>query len=224
MIVSALLGVLAGAILWLDRVFMFQFMLSRPVIIGALVGLVMGDVRIGLMVGASLELLWLNAPPVGAYLPNDETFCAAAAVPVGIIAGSHMGAHASAGLAILLCLPAALVGRSLDVRLRNLNEGLTPSGESVTEQGVSKAMALAVGRSFLLGFVTLSCCVLVLGAVPLIAHPYLPEVLVKAVSFVPFVCIIIGLASLASKEIPKKSHAGMIVLGMTLVLVLSWII
>ena len=84
MITEGFLGVLSGSLLWMDRVYIFQLMISRPMIMGPIIGFVMGDVKIGILIGASLELLWLNAPPVGSYLPNDESFCTAVAVPVAV--------------------------------------------------------------------------------------------------------------------------------------------
>jgi hypothetical protein len=42
--------------------------------------------------------------------------------------------------------------------------------------------------------------------------------------FMPFACVIIGLAAIISKELPSKLHAGVFILGMTLVLLLTWIL
>lgn len=45
--------------------------LHRPVVIGPLVGLILGDVKTGLIVGGSLELVWMGMVPLaGAQPPN----------------------------------------------------------------------------------------------------------------------------------------------------------
>lgn len=57
-----LLAVLAG----LDLVSLLQGLLSRPLVVGAGSGLLLGDVETGLRVGAVLELFALDVVPVGA--------------------------------------------------------------------------------------------------------------------------------------------------------------
>ena len=224
MITEGFLGVLTGSLLWLDRVYIFQLMISRPMIMGPIIGFVMGDVKIGILIGASLELLWLNAPPVGSYLPNDESFCTAVAVPVAVIASASMDNMAASGLSILLSLPTALVGRSLDTRLRTLNEGLLPAGSQVMENDFSIAMRKAIARAFSLAFIVISVCVILLGTITFFIKAGIPEGILAALKFMPFACVIIGLAALISKELPSKAHASVFILGMTLVLLLTWIL
>ena len=46
-------------------------MICRPMVMGTLVGLVLGDLQTGVMVGATLELVWLGAMAIGASNPPD---------------------------------------------------------------------------------------------------------------------------------------------------------
>ena len=62
---SLLLGLLS-----LDVSAVGQFMLSRPIVVGPLVGTVTGHVELGLTMGALIELLWIADVPVGAHLPS----------------------------------------------------------------------------------------------------------------------------------------------------------
>jgi mannose/fructose/N-acetylgalactosamine-specific phosphotransferase system component IIC len=224
MITEAFWGVLAGSLLWLDRVYIFQLMISRPMIMGPIIGIFMGDVKVGILIGASLELLWLNAPPVGSYLPNDESFCTAVAVPVAVIASVYMDNMAASGLSILLSLPAALVGRFLDTRLRMLNEGLLPAGSHVMEKDFSIAIRKALARAFSLAFIMISTCVILLGTITFFIKAVIPDGILTTLKFMPFACVIIGLAALISKELPSKAHLSVFILGMTLVLLLTWIL
>ena len=43
--------------------------LQRPIVLGPLVGLVMGDMQAGIIMGATLELAMIGAISVGAYNP-----------------------------------------------------------------------------------------------------------------------------------------------------------
>ncbi len=51
--------------------FVGSTMHNRPIIIAPLVGLVLGDLKTGIMVGATLELVWMGAFPIGASNPPD---------------------------------------------------------------------------------------------------------------------------------------------------------
>lgn len=220
---TGFLGILAGAVLWMDRVFVFQTMASRPTIMGPLIGLVMGDLKTGILVGLSLELLWLNSPPVGAYLPNDESFCAAVAVPVAVMMGSYLPPAAAAGLAIVLSMPFARAGRMLDMRLRIMNEGIIEDHAAAGEKEISGAILRALTRAFFLALAALCACVLVTGSIILSIKAYIPETAIHALSVMPFACVVIGLAALVSREIPRKKQAGMFAVGLALVLLLTWV-
>ncbi|MEF9961514.1 MAG: PTS sugar transporter subunit IIC [Erysipelotrichaceae bacterium] len=53
--------------------YMGSTMWNRPLIASTLVGLVLGDLKTGIMVGATLELVFLGAVPIGASNPPDMT-------------------------------------------------------------------------------------------------------------------------------------------------------
>lgn len=67
MVVQAILIGLIAAWGSLDYAFgtLYTF---RPIVLGPLVGLVLGDVKTGVEIGASLELLFMGAISVGAYI------------------------------------------------------------------------------------------------------------------------------------------------------------
>ena len=46
-------------------------MIQRPIVMGPLVGLVLGDVNAGLAVGATLELAFMGNVTIGAALPPE---------------------------------------------------------------------------------------------------------------------------------------------------------
>ena len=45
----------------------------RPITLGPLVGLVLGDLKTGVEIGATLELMFMGSVSVGAYIPPDVT-------------------------------------------------------------------------------------------------------------------------------------------------------
>jgi PTS system N-acetylgalactosamine-specific IIC component len=69
LIQAAMLGILA----FLAGLDLFNGLthFHRPVVLGPLVGLILGDVHTGIMVGGTLELIWMGlAPLAGAQPPN----------------------------------------------------------------------------------------------------------------------------------------------------------
>lgn len=224
MIMSVIITIFVGSLIWLDRVFMFQFMISRPIVLSPILGLIMGNFHVGLLTGACLELLWLHAPPVGAYLPNDESFCSIIATPVAIFAGLYMNEMSAVGLALVLSIPFSFLGRSVDMHIRTVNQELLPGNIENVEQAISRAMRKALLRSY--GFAVLSIGVstsLLYGAVFALRN-ILPDFLITALAYMPFVSVVIGLAGLVSKDMPKLSQTGIFILGMALILMLTWII
>ncbi|SPY93862.1 N-acetylgalactosamine-specific PTS system, EIIC component [Proteus mirabilis] len=54
--------------------------IHRPLITGPVVGLIMGDMQVGLIAGATLELAWLGLVPNAGAQPPDVTLGTIAAV------------------------------------------------------------------------------------------------------------------------------------------------
>ncbi len=223
MIFSVIISILVGSLIWLDRVFMFQFMISRPIVLAPILGLLMGNLHIGLLVGASLELLWLNAPPVGAYLPNDDSFCAAVATPVAAFAAASMPETSAAGLALVLCIPFSLMGRALDMHIRTANQELLPDTTENLEPRIHHAMRKALLRSYVCALSAIGLSTALLCGAVFLTRDILPGFLVSALSYMPFASIIIGLAALISKDMPRFSQAGFFALGMAAVIMMTWI-
>ncbi len=216
-------SVILAGILWIDRVFAFQFMLSRPIVLAPLLGALTGNLAVGLIIGASIELLWLNAPPVGAYLPYDDTFSAAVAVPVGVCSLAVLGDEASAcGFALALSLPTALIGRSLDMHLRRRNETLIVCEGSQSGASIRRAMATALARALAEAILAIGACVGLLCLAVSFLAPLLPVGARTALSYLPFVCIITGLAGLYRREGPVVTHLITFLLGVSLILVVTW--
>lgn len=132
-----LLGLVAG-LAAVERKGFLQAMLSRPVALAPAVGLVLGDLRGGLLLGPPLELLWLGAVNLGAALPANEALGAAAVAGGAVLAGRALGTGvtpAVALLAVVACAPLALVGRRADALVERWNEWLAARAEVLLELG-----------------------------------------------------------------------------------------
>ena len=70
MLIQALLAGLVVGISKMDYFFGYN-MLNRPIVEGALMGLVLGDPVTGTIIGATLEIVFLGSFPVGAAVSPD---------------------------------------------------------------------------------------------------------------------------------------------------------
>ncbi|MFN7134708.1 MAG: PTS sugar transporter subunit IIC [Myxococcales bacterium] len=109
---------LVSGLLGLERKAFLQAALSRPLVAGGLIGLVMGRPIAGLLVGAALELFFASAVALGAALPDNELFAtgAAAACACALLDGVA-AERASWGpllLATVLMLPVGKLGKTSD--------------------------------------------------------------------------------------------------------------
>ncbi len=131
------LAVVAG-LAAVERKGFLQAMISRPVALGPIAGLAMGDAWTGLLVGAPLELFWLGAINMGASLPVQEALGTAAitggaVLGVGILRGLGLSgaalAPAAALCALVACAPLALLGRAAERLVERFNERLYARAE-----------------------------------------------------------------------------------------------
>ncbi|HET9751884.1 MAG TPA: PTS sugar transporter subunit IIC, partial [Myxococcales bacterium] len=86
----AAIAAVVGGLAAVERKGAFQLMLSRPLVLGPILGWALGDARGGLAVGVPLELLFLGGVNLGGSLPDNESLLAAGltalVVPAGLAA------------------------------------------------------------------------------------------------------------------------------------------
>jgi PTS system N-acetylgalactosamine-specific IIC component len=93
---ALLIGLLAG----IAGVDLFDGLthLHRPVVIGPLVGLILGDVHTGLIVGGSLELVWMGMVPLAGAQPPNVVIGGVIGTAFAIITG--LTPQAAVGIAV----------------------------------------------------------------------------------------------------------------------------
>ncbi|WP_416324506.1 PTS mannose/fructose/sorbose/N-acetylgalactosamine transporter subunit IIC [[Eubacterium] hominis] len=111
MLEAVLLG-LIGALGVMDYQFGSLY-INRPIVLGPLVGLVLGDVTQGLIIGANLELFFMGAVSIGAYVPPDSIVGGILATAFAISTGNST--EAAIALAMPIGLISLAVGNFLNV-------------------------------------------------------------------------------------------------------------
>ena len=66
-------ALLVGLVVFIGKAdyFVGTAMLGRPLVLGALVGIILGDVKTGVMIGFQLELVFMGMYAIGASIPPD---------------------------------------------------------------------------------------------------------------------------------------------------------
>jgi len=110
-----------GGLISLDRVALFQVMVSRPIVTGPLIGLVCGAPATGAVIGALLELLWIGDLPLGSHVPPHETAAAVIATAIAVNTRSVLPGQEILGLCILMVIPFAVICQKVDEWIRGFN-------------------------------------------------------------------------------------------------------
>lgn len=101
------IGIVCGLLAWLaqmDRLTVHTF-LYRPIILGPIAGLILGDLSTGLKLGVEIEIMFLANVFVGTAIPPDEVMSTIVGVALSIAAGGNTA------IGLAAALPLAALGQ-----------------------------------------------------------------------------------------------------------------
>ncbi len=84
--------------------------IHRPLITGPVIGLIMGDMQVGLIAGATLELAWLGLVPNAGAQPPDVTLGTIAAVAFAVMTGQSPEVAMGVGMPIAVIMQMLVIG------------------------------------------------------------------------------------------------------------------
>ncbi len=219
LILSFILGLLS-----LDVSAMGQFMVSRPIVVGPLMGVVTGHVGLGLMMGALIELLWISDVPVGAHLPLDLCMLSGISVSFASELVSRGGnSEASTTYALGVVIPLALVSTHAELKLRKFHvrwvhfaQRMVSSSHMKTFEWVNLAVLVEL---FLKGFLIAA---LGLGAAYLTSNFFflLPDRVMEGLEYAQWLLLALGCAAVIELVLEKRMFLTL-VLSLTLILALA---
>lgn len=194
--------------------YMGSTMHNRPIVVAPLVGLVLGDWQTGVIIGATLELVFMGAFPVGASNPPDFVSGTIISTAYVILSGSEVTA------AVVLAVPIATLVLLFDnIQMTFVLTWASHIADKYAEVGDIKGvervqilfgignkvvLALVVGLGYMVG-------------VPVIEKilSYVPEFVTYGLDVAAGVIPAIGFAMLARMMISKKT-AAFLILGFLL--------
>ncbi|AYV73463.1 PTS sugar transporter subunit IIC [Bacillus sp. PK3-056] len=132
---AILLGLIAGIGILDSRLF-GVLMLERPLVLGALVGLVLGDFQTGIIIGAQLELIWMGIAGIGSSTPPDVVTGGVLGTAFAIISGK------GPEVALALAVPIAVLAQSLGVLVRVINTYFVHKADHYAQKADFKKVTL----------------------------------------------------------------------------------
>jgi|SRR5690625_259087 len=133
LLTALIIAVIAGIVQW-DVYGWGDTMISRPIVVGMFIGLALGDLKTGLLVGGTIEFMYLGLLPVGAAIPPDATMATSIASSIAILSGIQ--AEAAAALAV----PVAVASQSLQMLIWTGNIGLLHRADKYAQVANFKAI------------------------------------------------------------------------------------
>ncbi len=145
LIEALLLALLAGLAQWDSRMF-GQNMLDRPLVTSVLVGIILGDIGQGIIIGGSLELVFMGIVNIGGATPPD--------VVTGGILGTAfaIGSGLDTETAIAIALPVALLAQSLGILARVINATFNHAADTYADKGDYKGIERTLWSGAILFF------------------------------------------------------------------------
>ena len=128
-------------------------LIQRPIVLGPLVGLILGDFQTGIVVGATLELAFLGQYSVGAFIPPN--------VIVGGVLGTAFAITTGKGaeIAFTMAFPIALLAQAVDnVIFSIVRPFMGKLADKYAEKGDARAITII---HMLTGFITCTALFLI---------------------------------------------------------------
>ncbi|WP_207940731.1 PTS system, mannose-specific IIC component [Enterococcus sp. DIV2402] len=144
---ALMLGLLAGVGILDGRIF-GQMMFDRPLIMGLFVGLILGDMKQGIIIGAQLELIWMGIAGIGAATPPDIVTGGILGTAFAIISGSGVE------VALALAVPIAVLAQSLGVLVRIINTYFAHKADKYAQEANFKGIAISMWIPVVLFFLS----------------------------------------------------------------------
>ncbi|MFV0380954.1 MAG: PTS mannose/fructose/sorbose/N-acetylgalactosamine transporter subunit IIC [Breznakia sp.] len=113
------ISIFMGVYYWFCRLrfgYTFSSALLQPVVIGVFVGLITGEMKLAMQIGAALQLVYLGVTSTpGGNVPSDPALAGCIAIPLGVM--SDM----SPEVAVALAIPFGVIGVFVDQLRRITN-------------------------------------------------------------------------------------------------------
>lgn len=124
-------AILVGLTYWISMgraQYFFSFAFRKPVVLGVVLGLIFGDVKAGLIYGATIQLMFMGGIEAGGNIPSDQALAACIAIPAALQSGLDADA------AVALAVPFGVLGVLLNNIRRTFNSFYNTRADKLVEE------------------------------------------------------------------------------------------
>lgn len=188
-----------GGLICLDRVFI-QAMISRPVVIAPLIGLLLHNPYAGLVIGAFVELIWIDRIPIGTYIPPNDSITAVVATSTAVIAGQKLGSISPELIAfsILISIPCGILAKQMDILIIKSNDTLSDralvDAKKNNIRGIEQKNYLGLIKVFLFDVFYILAILLIFIPSVIWLYPKLNATVISTLSFTYHFLPLLGIA------------------------------
>lgn len=104
-------------------------MIGRPLVAGLIIGIILGDVKTGILAGAAVQAMYIGLVTPGGALPADINFAAYIGIPLAMVS------KGGPDYAVTLAVPLSFLGVAIFNFLMSFNAAFVHKGDKYAEQG-----------------------------------------------------------------------------------------
>ncbi|AFP85807.1 PTS system, mannose/fructose/sorbose family, IIC component [secondary endosymbiont of Heteropsylla cubana] len=170
-----------------------EFQFHRPLVACSLIGLVLGDIKTGIIIGGTLEMIALGWMNIGAAVAPDAALASIIST-ILVIAGNQ-----SIGAGIALAIPLAAAGQVLTIVVRTITVAFQHAADSAAERGNLTTLTWIHLSALLLQAMRIAIPAIIVGisvrtdTVSTILHS-IPEVVTNGLNIAGGMIVVVGYA------------------------------
>lgn len=187
--------------------------IHKPLIATTITGLILGDLKAGVMIGATLEVMWLGTANVGAYIPPNVTSGAIIGAAIAILSGK--GQEVGVAIAIpvsVICQQISMLANTFNISIIHLADKLAETGNF---KKVARLHLLGIPVFFLIGFVPVLIAIAIGGPAAESLIEFIPESVMNGLGVASGIIPAVGMGMLLMMMM-KKNMWMFLVLGFVL--------
>ncbi|MBQ1340971.1 MAG: PTS sugar transporter subunit IIC [Erysipelotrichaceae bacterium] len=196
------------------------FCLGRPLIAGTIVGVILGDVKTGMLIGATLNAVYMNSQAVGNVMSTDVTMAGYTATALAMAGGSDTA------MALALSIPIGIFGALLFTAQNAVCVFVCHWCDKFAEKGDTKKMWLygIIIPAIIFNairFITTFPVIYYGAQYSSAIEAWMPEVITNAMGVVGGMLPAVGMALLLKVMVTKPSHWCFFMIGFVALSVLG---
>lgn len=125
-------AIFSGIWYWIcktDIGYAFTHAVRQPLFVALPIGLMMGDVKTAIIIGAAVQLLYIGLVAAGSNLPADDCLAGLIAIPIAVQTGL------TPELAIAIAVPVGIMGTFVDQLRKTINVVFVHMADKYAEEG-----------------------------------------------------------------------------------------